>query len=453
MNHNLLSAWAATMLMLLLIQPVCAQDSARSLSLKEAVDLCVKNSKQLKNSQAKIEEATAALKEAVQRRLPDASVGGSYLYVTQPDISLKVKSTNSGGGGGSGGLNLSNIKVSQAMYGVLNVSLPVFTGFQIKAGIESAQFLEKATRLDADEDKQAVIQNAINSYAALYKAKAAVGLVEASLGQSKQRVNDFTNLEQNGLMARNDLLKAELESSNLELTLLDAENNWKLANVSMNLLLGLPEQTPLNLDSASLLQAGPVKSLEEYELAAVQNRFDVQAIGERRKAAESGIVQAKSAYYPNIALTAGYIALNVPNLISVTNAVTIGAGVKYNLGSLWKTDAKVQQAKAREKQTEANQEILQDNIRLEVNQAYENFLSGEKKIDVYLTAIVQAEENYKITKNKYDNSLVTTTDLLDAEVADLQARLNHVYAQADAVVAYNRLLQVAGLLQIESENK
>ena len=56
-------------------------------------------------------------------------------------------------------------------------------------------------------------------------------------------------------------------------------------------------------------------------------------------------------------------------------------------------------------------------------------------------------ENYRIVKNKYDNSLATTTDLLDANTKQLQERMNLIFAKADAVVAYNKLLQTAGLLQ------
>ena len=52
---------------------------------------------------------------------------------------------------------------------------------------------------------------------------------------------------------------------------------------------------------------------------------------------------------------------------------------------------------------------------------------------MYTEAIEQAAENYKITKNKYDNSLVTTTDLLEAEVAQLQTKLNFAFAKADAM--------------------
>jgi len=50
-------------------------------------------------------------------------------------------------------------------------------------------------------------------------------------------------------------------------------------------------------------------------------------------------------------------------------------------------------------------------------------------------------------KNKYNNSLATTTDLLDANTKQLFARMNLIFAKADAVVAYNKLLQTAGLLQ------
>jgi outer membrane protein TolC len=97
--------------------------------------------------------------------------------------------------------------------------------------------------------------------------------------------------------------------------------------------------------------------------------------------------------------------------------------------------------------------MLNDNIRLQTAQAYQNYLSSEKKIEVYAKAVEQANENYRIVKNKYDNSLVTTTDLLDADEAQLQAKLNHVFAQADAMVSYNKLLQTAGVLSPETTTK
>lgn len=211
-------------------------------------------------------------------------------------------------------------------------------------------------------------------------------------------------------------------------------------------MLGLPEATQLIPDSASIHQSGEIKTIDEYEQLAAQNRNDVKALQYRQKAADAGIKVAKGDYYPSIALTGGYIAADVPKLLTITNAFNVGVGVKYSLSSLWKTGSKVQQAKAREQQVIANEAILNDEIHLSINKAYQDYLSGLKKIEVYNKALEQATENYRISKNKYNNSLLTLTDLLDADVAQLQAKLNVTFAKADIELAYQTLLQRAGML-------
>jgi len=430
-------------LAMLVANGLVAQDSTViNLTIKQAIDLSIKNNKQLKSDRAKIDEATAAVREAKDGRLPDFKISGSYLRLNNPNVNLKTKSGSSGGGTDS-----SSIKVSSVLYGMANISYPLYSGMHVQYGIESAKYLAQAAELDADHNKEAVILNAINAYVNLYKAKAAVDLVKENLEQSRQRDKDFASLEKNGVLARNDLLKAELQTSNIELSLADAESNWRLASVNMDIMLGLPEKTILVQDTSGIDAPADVQGIEDYEKQALESRKDVKALSFRQKAAGSGVKIARGEYYPGIALTGGYIAADVPGLLTVTNAVNIGVGVQYSLSSLWKTKAKVQQAKAREQQLLADEEDLSDRIRYQINEAYEGYLLSRKKIAVYEKAIVQATDNYRITKNKYDNSLVTTTELLDADLAQLQAKLNHAFAKADAMVAYNKLLQSAGLLQ------
>ena len=418
------------------INSLHAQDK-KTLTLKEAVDLSIKNSRQLKISNAKIEEATASLNEAMQKRLPDAGISGSYLQLSSANVNLKKQNNSSSTPNGTP-------KISQAMYGILNASLPVYTGGRIRYGIESSRYLAEAAKLDADNDRENLIENTVEAYINLYKAKAAVDLVHENLTQAQQRVKDLSNLEKNGLLARNDLLKAELQASNTELSLLDVENNWQLANLNMNLMLGLPGKTILIPDSTTLVQNFQVKGIDDYVQSAIKNRKDIQSLGFRKQAAETGVKATKGEYYPGVQLTGGYIAADIPNFLTITNAVNIGVGVSYNIASLWKTKVKVQSAEARVKEMQATEDLMNDNIRLQVNKAYLNWLSSQKRIDVYAKAVQQAEENYRITKNKYNNSLATTTDLLEADVAQLQAHLNYVFAKADAVVAYNQLLHAAG---------
>jgi outer membrane protein TolC len=217
----------------------------------------------------------------------------------------------------------------------------------------------------------------------------------------------------------------------------------------MNLLLGLPEKTMLVADSASLQLATGEKRVDELEQAALQSRKDLAALSFRKKSSALGIQSAKAGYYPSLAITGGYIAADIPHLLSITNAINLGIGVKYDLSSLWKTKTRIAAATAELAQVQANVDMLNDHIRLEINEAYENYLLSRKKITVYNKAIEQATENYRITKNKYNNTLATTTELIDADLAELQSKLNYTAAVIDSVVAYYKLLQTAGILNIQ----
>ena len=412
--------------------------TTQKITLQQAVELSFKNSSNLKISNAKISDAVAVAREAKDRILPDVKITGSYLRLGGAVVNFKNSQSNNNSNGSP--------KVNQALYGIANVSMPLYAGGRIKYGIESAKYLEEAARLNADNDKEAIAYNAILAYTNLYKAFGTVLLFKQNLDASVKRDSTFSRLEQNGLLARNDLMKAQLQTSNIELSLLEAENNLSIANVNMAIMLGLPENMVIETDSNFINEKRDLRPFPETETLALQNRKDIQALALQKKAAAVGIKLAKAETYPSVALTGGYVAADIPKLITITNAVNIGIGLQYNIASLWKTNTKLQQAQSREIQIAAGEQILNDQIRLQVNKDYQNYLLAQKKIEVNEKAILQATENYRITKNKYDNSLVTVNDLIDADVLLLQTKLNASVSKADAALAYNKLLQTTGTL-------
>lgn len=411
----------------------------RKITLEEAVELSLKNSKQLKLSQSNIDMAGLNIREIKDNQLPSFSVSASYLRLNTPNVNLKQSSSNDSSGA-------SSLHVNQVAYGMASASVPLFSGFRYKYGLESAKFLQEASKLDAEGDRQAVIQNTISAYSNLYKAKRSVDLVSENLIREHERVIEFTNREKNGIIARNDLLKATLQESNIQLALMDAENELKITTINMNLLLGLPESTEISADSSSFDVLKDAGNAMDWEQTALTHRKDMAAIAIRQKAAGSDIKVAKADLYPSVALTGGYVALSIPGFVTVPNAFNAGIGVSYNLASLWKTGAKIEQAKTHLYQLRTNEEILLDRVHLEINTAYYNYVLSKKKIEVYEKAVEQANENYRITKNKFDNSLVTTTELLDADVAQVQSKINYAAAKADAIVAYKKLEQTAGVI-------
>src|SRR5690606_24546164 len=426
------------------VQGAAQKPQTRALTLQEAVIASLAHSNELKADGSKMEAAAAAVQEAKNSRLPEVDISGQYLRVNEPNIHLAFSPSDENTGT-DGGNAASFPTVDQALIAMASASLPLFTGGKITQGIASARFLEEATRLDAEYDRSHLIQNTVAAYYNLYKAQAAVALVKENLKSSQQRVKDFMNLEANGLIARNDLLKVQLQESNLELALISAENNAAVCNYNFSLMLGMDGNTLLVLDTSDMATAAVTQPVDVWEASALDHRSDYLALASRGKAAKAGVGVAKSAYFPMLALSAGYVGANIPHALTVTNAVNAGLSLQYNLGSLYKAGASVRQAKAREEEMNWHLQQLTEQIKSEIHQAYLAYTQSLKKIDVYQKAMEQANENYRITKNKYENSLATTTDLLDADVARLQAQIDYAYARADAAVAYHQLQERSGV--------
>ncbi|MDC8103096.1 MULTISPECIES: TolC family protein [Chryseobacterium] len=413
----------------------------KQLSLDEAVRLGIQNSKNLKIDAAKIEEATADLLEAKNKQLPDFKLSGQYMRLTNAKVDVKFLNESGSGGGVA--------SPKSVFLGQANLSMPIYAGGRIKYGIESAKYLVEASKLSTENDKTAIAYNVAQAYNNLFKANQSIKVLEENLTASNQRDETFLKMENNGLIARNDRLKANLQTSDIELQLLEAKNNYNIANINMDLLLGIPETTIIEVDPNYIDEAEDAKPVDYYLNEAQQNRKDLQALSQQRRAAELGSRAAKAENLPTIALTGGYIAADAPNFLTVYNAVNVGIGIQYNLANIWKKNSSLRQSKAREKQLEASNELLNDNIKLDVNREYQNTNYSKQRIAVFEKSAIQANENYRITKNKFDNGLATMTELLDADAAQISANVGVINAKADAALAYRKLLQTTGTLTIK----
>ncbi len=436
--------WINRFLIILFICGSCIHTSfaqTKDITLRQAIQLSIINSHHLQASDARVLQATARLKEAGESRLPEVSATGSMVYLNNPDFSLKTGKPQGGNDSAAG-----FPKIHEATYGILNASLPIFTGGKIKYGIESAKFLQRAAILQASDDTASVVLNTIEAYVNLYKSIATVKVVKDNLRKSLHRDSVLIRLENNGLLARNDRLKAQLQSSQIELSLLEAESNSNLATINMNLMLGLPENTILNPDSTDFNFTEENLVLSDLLQNAPLSRNDFQSLKQKENAAQSGVQAAKADWYPNIALTGGYIAAYIPHFLTITNALNIGVGIKYSISSLWKTKSKIAEASAKLKEVRANELQLANGIILQINKDFENFSLQKKKIEVYKIAQSQAEENFRITNNKYQNDLVNMQEVLDANLLLLQSHINIALAKADLLLSYERLLKSTGKL-------
>ena len=343
--------------------------------------------------------------------------------------------------------NIPNNYVTRA-----SLSETIFSGFRLKYAMASQKYLQQAASLDAQKDSDEIAFAIVNAFYNIYKLNQSQKVVADNLKETQSHLNDVNNWEKNGIATHNEVLKWELQQSNVELTELDLENNLNVANYNMNLMLGLNGDVKIDVDSASLFSNKELNSMEEYQKQASSNRGDLMAMDLRNKSLLNALKVSKNGYYPTVAVGANYY-YNRPNsrIFPVTdefkNTWDAGVTLSFDITNLYTNRHTIEEAKANADQVEQQKNILRDGIKMEVNQNYLTYLQSKKKIDVLTKSVIQAEENNRITNNKYKNQLVLQSELADADNALLQTKINLILAKADAEIAYYKLLKSIGTIK------
>ena len=412
-----------------------------SLPLNQAVQMAVSKSNEVNHAKTRVETKGFELDALKNHRYPEVNVSGQYLRLANADVKLRA----SGEPSTDPNASESSPKVNQLALGRADVSMPIFSGFKLKNTIKASENLYRAEQSSAEFTTSQAILKVVEFYGELYKAQRSVELLNESLKSSNERVREFKDKEQNGLIARNDLLKAQLQVSKTRLSLDRAEKDVRMLNYELVVFLKLPEGTEIEISPENIDNDLFSKTVQT-EAQALASRKDLQAVRFGKKAAQANVKVAKSNYYPALSFTGGYIALDLQNVVSVTNAMNFGVGLSYNLSSIFKNGKEVKVAKSRANELDQQESILTDQIKTHIANARENYELSLKQDAVYAEAVEQAAENYRIVKDKYDNGLSDTNDLLEADVEDLAAKINLTYAKANVIIKYYEWLEASGQL-------
>lgn len=407
-----------------------------SLTLTEAIDMAWSKSNEITLANTKIKTKKLELQATKNNQYPDLKLSGQYQRLANAGINFKLNQSSD---------PQQMPVVNQLMVGQLNATVPVFAGFKLQNNIKAQDYLYQAEMANAEQTKEEIALRVIEYYASLYKAQKTIEILKENQKSAKQRVKDFIELEKNGIIPRNDLLKSKLQVSKIQLSLDETTNNLKTINFYLTTLLKLNPETQLEIREADFADF-KMTNVPTNELPALENRKDLKALQHQGKAIETSVKISKGSYYPTIALVGGYTALDLSNVITVQNAMNVGVGISYDLSMLLKNGTLVKIAENKVIEVQNNEAILTDYIRTQVKKAIEDYDLALKQTLVYEEAQEQATENYRIVKDKYDNGLSDTNDLLEADVEQLNSKINKALAKANSIQKYYELLSVTGQL-------
>mgnify|MGYP001110126670 CR=1 FL=1 len=431
------AVWITVVLFMYLGFTASAQDTLH-LSLQQAIELGLHNSKQLKISRARVQQALLQYEQAKDAMLPSAKISYGVSEAFIPTKQLVF---------GRDTLHLPS--KSRLYLGTLSIQEPIFAGNQLRYARQSAEILEKIASLDTSNYRNQITNAVIQTYGSLLKIIGNQKVVAQNIEDVQQRLIETRHFEEQGLATQNDVLRFQLQLSDAQLTALDLENNRKIVNYNLNILLGLPDTTEIMPDS--LPEAFSLQPMETYLQMALQNRKDLQAFQYRLQLNDLQIRKEKDSRLPTLGagVSGYYINPNndfFPPKNTYLAPVTVGLTLGWNISSLYTAPHRIAEAQVQKTETELQQSLLTDQIKEEIYQQYRNYQLAMQRIKVLQVALAQAEENDRMMESKYRNQLASTTDRIDAETLLFKARIDLQLAQVDAVLAYYQLLASTGTL-------
>ncbi len=428
-------------LMLGILLPFYVSAQQKQITLQEGIDLGLLNSKTLHSSKMKVISAEAGLSGMSAAQLPELSLSAAYTrlspvnpfaFTIQPFGTFTLSPSI---------LDNYNLKLS--------LQQPLFTGFKLSSNTQIARLNSLAAKQQYTQTEQDLILNIKNAYWNLFSAEKVKQAVDDNYQQVKAHLNDVQNFFKQGLSTKNDVLKVEVQLSEIQLQQIDAKNSVKLAIVNLDNVIGLPLSTDLQVQENIKISENLNYELDQLITVALENRPDLKALKYQVEASKNGITLAESNWYPQIYLTGNYY-YNKPNQRILPNqnrfdaTWDVGVGLSFNIWNWGATKDQTVQAKAQYEESVDGLNTMNDAITLEVTQDYYNMVKAREKVFVAEQTVSQAEENYRVTDDKFKQGLTLNSELLDAETALLQAKTNQIQSQVEYELAVAQIERSTG---------
>jgi outer membrane protein TolC len=420
----------------------------KKLTADESVRIGLENSHSLHSSKEKVKNAQARLSELKTNMWPSLKFQGLYTRLSHIEpFAFDLPPS-------LGGPLIISPSIDNNYSLKLTLQQPLFTGFKISSSVDIADYSAQAQLQDFTKDEHDLIYNIKNAYWGLYKAIRLKAVVDENVNQIKAHLEDVTNMFNQGLSTKNDVLKVQVQLGDVQIRQIDAKNNVRLSIINLDNVMGLPLSTDIDPVDKINPTIETLNNIELFMDEAYQNRPELKGMDFRIKAGESGVTNAQSGWYPQVAVIGDYLSARpnqriFPSVDQFKDTWDVNLSVSIDIWNWLVTKDQTVEAETQLEQAKDSYKILKDGITLEVTQNYLNILQAKEKVTLAENNVIQAEENYRVTDEKFKNGLTLNSELLDAEVALLTAKTNLVQSQVDYELAKAQLEKSSGELSLK----
>lgn len=402
-------------------------------TLEQAWDVAIANNHRLKAAKSDTTASEQQLYAAQGQRLPEVKVSSGYTQFNEtPAAQTQIEGQN---------LRFPTSQAGSANASAI-ASVPVYTFGRIGHAINAAEAALQAAHEHEAVTELDIKMQVADAYLAVLRAESGLKVAQSHVQNLAAHNKDAENLFDQGLVARNDLLAAQVELANAEQLAVQAANQLDIAKARYNQLL----DRELGHD-VSLAQRFPAMhdgKLDELTDSAFKQRPELAMLSQQIAALEQQSLSVKAEALPQVAVNGGF-QYQENRYQAYQSLWTVNANVNWKLydgSTRHQSDALIQQALSLKEQ----RDDLTSQITLQIRQAWLDCQETQKRLAVTEQAVGQAAENMKVTTDRYQQGLSTNTEVLKAEDLRIVSRHNFDNALYDAVLAALHLRYAVGEL-------
>ena len=418
-----------------------AQPAALRVTLDEAVAKAVESSHRLAEARARQQAAEANIE--VRRRSDDPTLTASAGYTRTNHIdAFGVPQPN-------GQLRVIYPDIPDNYRTRVELVWPVYTAGRTDALERAARAEAEATGSDLAAARLDLRLEVSRAYWALVTARETVRVLEQALATADRSLADVRSRVDAGILPPNDVSRSEAQRARSELLLVEARGRVEIVSIDLSRLMGLP--APATIEPAEALDGATALSADAaaLETEALASRPELTALKVRTDGVNARLDAIASTRKPMVNFLSGYDVANPnPRIFPRQDKWQPSFDISFNVSwQFWDSG----RAKADRAEALANQVVLQERqnevtsqIQADVRRQLVELATSRAALAPARLALSAAQETRRVVNDRFEAGVATTLDVLDAQLAEMQADLDRARVLADVRLNEARLTRVVG---------
>lgn len=402
---------------------------AREITLDQAIQMALENSKEIKISEKDVEVSKLKVGIAFKDALPSVVYSGTY---TRGEYERKMYRH---------GWEENQVERKGGYTQTISISQPIFQGGAVLGGIKGAQAYKNISNLLYMGERRDVRLETILNYSNIVKYEKDLEALESSHKELKARYEKQKAQLDLRLITKTDILKTEYSMLEVESQIIGTKNSIEIEKEKLRIKTGLvndkdievieftvPENLSRNIDFAKDKHQALTESI-----GALTAKYYVDA-------ADASKIISRADMLPKVNAFASYGTSERTKYNPTIDEAEWRGGVQvtWNVFEFGKNYDSYRVASITKEQEELREKSSKDNIGVNVTDAYLELIRMEKERSSKERAMEAAVENFKMDQERYDAGLISTVDFLLSETQMREAKVAYNQVVVDYLYAFEK---------------